>query len=418
MANEQHISWLQEGVEAWNARRARSEFPPDIANADLSGIALPDADLANANLMGANLMGANLMGANLMGADLAGADLADANLIDATFTNATLDDDARSTIQDCARIAANITKPIDSIETFISEINTIRTCASEQSMRLYFRGEPCIYESLEPSVLRKDNLVKYESGMLNALISQHTAELGSLSALEQWSIAQHYALRTRFLDITRSSNVALFFACEDCTDAHNSTSLVPDGRVYVFAVPETLIKQHDSDTVSIISNFLKLPYGDQQAILEEMGGAPAARNRLIQLVRAEKPCFDGNIDKNDLGRLFIVEPRLSFPRIRVQESAYIVSASPDGISGANIEAYQRCTLIVPSACKTRLWTELSDRGFTREKLFPDLQSSAREINENTLTWPLVVGKATRGNPPCGQRGADRGPVGARPCRET
>ena len=290
MADQRHIELLQTGVEAWNTRRMRRWFRPSLSNADFTGRILIDADLAGADLTDATLAGADLTGADLIdanltranftGADLTRADLTNADLANATFTNATFDDYARATIQDCVRIAANITKPIDSIETFISEINTIRTCAPEQPMRLYFRGEPCIYESLEPSVFRKDNLVKHESGMLDALISQHTAELGGLSALEQWSIAQHYALKTRFLDITRGSKVALFFACEDCTDAHNSTSLIPDGRVYVFAVPEALIKQHDSDTVSIISNFFKLPYGDQQAILEETGGDSLADTAL------------------------------------------------------------------------------------------------------------------------------------------
>jgi hypothetical protein len=30
MANQQHIEWLLEGVEAWNARREREDFVPDF----------------------------------------------------------------------------------------------------------------------------------------------------------------------------------------------------------------------------------------------------------------------------------------------------------------------------------------------------------------------------------------------------
>ena len=35
MANEQHIEWLLEGVEAWNARREREDFVPNLAGVNL-----------------------------------------------------------------------------------------------------------------------------------------------------------------------------------------------------------------------------------------------------------------------------------------------------------------------------------------------------------------------------------------------
>lgn len=151
MANPQHIDWLLEGVEAWNARRERNDFVPDFEGADL-GIARPlfrsqilrmqpsgdqspetwsnkirqteangfsELNLSNARLVGAtvtnfhllrasfenapmrladlshsDLSAADLRHADLEGADLTGciflgrADLRNADLRQATFTRA------------------------------------------------------------------------------------------------------------------------------------------------------------------------------------------------------------------------------------------------------------------------------------------------------------------------------------------
>ncbi|MBL3610196.1 pentapeptide repeat-containing protein [Rhodovulum sulfidophilum] len=107
MGNPEHLKWLLEGVEAWNARRKREDFVPDLSEmdiraafektgkleegripllranlreADLGGADLGRADLREANLGGANLRGANLRGTNLRETNLKGANLEGANL--------------------------------------------------------------------------------------------------------------------------------------------------------------------------------------------------------------------------------------------------------------------------------------------------------------------------------------------------
>ena len=142
MANQQHIEWLKEGVEAWNNRRKAAPFKPDLAGisfapsvadmeaavislssipmaelrhlpsppdgwvgAGLHGINLAgaslyrtqfncadltDANLSNANLEHANLNQAFLCRSNMQGARLSGAYLGQANIIDADLTRAEL----------------------------------------------------------------------------------------------------------------------------------------------------------------------------------------------------------------------------------------------------------------------------------------------------------------------------------------
>ena len=68
MANSTHITWLLEGVEAWNERREESPFKPNLSRVNVyeeyktRGILPSDGDvrLNNINLSGAHLFGIDL----------------------------------------------------------------------------------------------------------------------------------------------------------------------------------------------------------------------------------------------------------------------------------------------------------------------------------------------------------------------
>lgn len=121
MANEEHLRFLRQGVDAWNRwRLENTSVVPDLQDANLRGMDLrcvdfkrtwllgadlSEAKLAQANLdrailqfadlvcadLGeASLLGANLRQADFTGADLTGADLSDANARDAVLDKARL----------------------------------------------------------------------------------------------------------------------------------------------------------------------------------------------------------------------------------------------------------------------------------------------------------------------------------------
>ncbi|MCE8417630.1 pentapeptide repeat-containing protein [Rhodovulum sulfidophilum] len=82
MGNPQHLDWLLEGVEAWNARRKREDFVPDLSGMDIRGAFEKAGKLEDGRipLSGINFANADLRGVNLRGADLASADLGKTNL--------------------------------------------------------------------------------------------------------------------------------------------------------------------------------------------------------------------------------------------------------------------------------------------------------------------------------------------------
>ena len=89
MANSDHLAFLDQGVEAWNA--ARRDAPgglPDLEGADLSGRKLAGINFYAASLRGANLHGCDLEGADLSDAWLQGADFSGARLVGARLAGA------------------------------------------------------------------------------------------------------------------------------------------------------------------------------------------------------------------------------------------------------------------------------------------------------------------------------------------
>lgn len=118
MANSEHLSILNRGVEAWNNWRAEDpRIRPDLRdcdlrgrkldgivmrhaslhNADCSGASFAGADFASATMIGINLgraclREANLRNVNLYKAGLSNSDLVESNLVGANLNRATLAD--------------------------------------------------------------------------------------------------------------------------------------------------------------------------------------------------------------------------------------------------------------------------------------------------------------------------------------
>jgi uncharacterized protein YjbI with pentapeptide repeats len=89
MANPEHVTKLQEGVEVWNIwRRLEHQRNIDLRDANLLGAGLAGADLSYAELSGANLTKANLRGANLSHATLHGVNFVEAKLGGAVLIHA------------------------------------------------------------------------------------------------------------------------------------------------------------------------------------------------------------------------------------------------------------------------------------------------------------------------------------------
>ena len=292
------------------------------------------------------------------------------------------------------QIKVTTTRKSKSIECLLKECRDLKKRYAD-NVQFYFRGESCDSWDLRPSIMRRSSLQEKEGEMLNELMSrQPEAFIGLTSAFSQWVLAQHYGLKTRLLDITRNPLVALFNACEENRDK--------DGRLHVFAVPSDLIKSFNSDTVSIIANFAKLRYAEQNLLLgktpedtDEGEGLdlsdehPEVMGRLYHFIRQEKPHFEDRINPGDLFRVFVVEPQQSFERIRAQSGAFMISVFHERFErseilqlNTDITVYDHYVLPVSGkGRKDDIMKDLHLLNITRESLFPGLGEAAKAVTQ-------------------------------------
>ena len=424
MANPEHFKWLTEGVGAWNTRRQRENFQPDLFGVELPRVTLAGVDFSNANLRGSNLKDANLQNANLTNASLSCANLQNANLANTTLVGADL---RHATLIGVNLLNAQpwqaglylpadgemgslpyqdeVTDPSEAYQAAELEINEtkindiaclLRACRAigdkyqyyhtYDAIRLYFRGESRCSWELRPSAMRSE-AGPVEGELLLELMSRRPQDFGGVTAaLAQWVLAQHHGLLTRLLDITRNPLVGLFHACEE----HNSQD--KDGCLHVFAVPKAQIKPFNSDAIGIIANFAKLFEHEQSLLLGWTGHEDNYHEvigRLYHFIREEKPYFKERIDPRDFFRVFVVEPQQTFERLRAQSGAFLLSAFHKRFERNEIlkciremPIYGHFMLKVPHACKKNILDELRLLNITRGTLFPGLDETATEVRRN------------------------------------
>ena len=379
-----------------------------LVHADLTGAQLQGASLLGADLTEAKLKRAYLQDSDLKGTKLADADWVGANLTGSRFWRASMSSVSSEEWELYPH--ASLDEKVETISDVLRQIKALKEHYKSNHLNetpiFYFRGESKDGWYLTPNVMRQseddDNSLRdVEGTMLVDLRSRRAEDFSAAtSALDQMVMAQHYGLPTRLLDVTRNPLVALFHASQKRKECPE-----PNGRLHVFAVPRFLVKPFNSDTISIVSNFANLRRSEQNLVLGKTDEETKcdvdpdydaewdpgslyglAMNRLYQFIRLEKPSFQERMNPKDLLRVFVVEPRQSFERIRAQSGAFLLSALHESFEEEAIREwcddlpiYHHYSLSVPSGCKGAIEEDLATFNITYETMLPGLDQAATSV---------------------------------------
>ena len=367
-------------------------------DASLQDSIMTETECSNAKFKGAGLYKANLCGTAFDDSDLTGVDLEGSRFWTAKLFG------IMQQIQSFLSTGqqAGLQGTVDRVSTLLHKAQQLKQHYVSQQLlepvHFYYRGEASDNWSLTPSVMRTARFRGSEAQMSVEMRSRQPQDFATKTiAIGQMVIARHHELPTRLLDVTSNLLVALFHAATNTEDANN-------GRVHIFVLPQSMVKPFNSDTVSLVANFARLPRGEQNLLLgktkedtkEDVEPSGPSRHgphryrasleHLYQLIREEKPSFAERIDSRDFLRIFVVEPQRSFERLRAQSGAFLLSAFHDRYEEKSIRKWNsdipldhHYVLSVPARAKEGIRNELSMADITRENLFPSLEETARAI---------------------------------------
>ncbi len=273
---------------------------------------------------------------------------------------------------------------INSLNEYIQKILSINNKNNQKGCSVYYRGENRDYleNKCTPGIFRKKRLIINEHNIFKEMIIRNPDDFEKdKSTFDKLSRMQHYGTPTRLLDITSNALLALFFACKK-RDSEK------DGIVYIFNIPNEIIKFYDSDTVSVIANLAKREKFDFPSNLENCKEAFNKHKDiqfLLHNIKDEKPYFKNEIVPKHLYSIVCVKPILNNRRIIRQQGAFLLFGNnkyekykPAKLNDSKISLKK---IEIEKTAKNKILKELEILGISNATAFPDISNVSEYLKE-------------------------------------
>lgn len=272
---------------------------------------------------------------------------------------------------------------VDSVSGLLEIIKKEREqlCASKE---IFFRGQVANFGEIKPSISRFEYLNSEDIIFKEFILRNPNDFQGLKTTFEKLAKMQHYSLPTRLLDISSNPLISLFFAVEE----QNNSDDEKDGLFVIYNIPESHIKYYDSDTVSVVANVARRPV-DKLDIsklshkLSDFNGSTDIQY-LLHEIKEEKPYFKDYIIKEHLQSIWCVKPLLNNRRLIKQDGAFLlfgITGDKSKLADYNPEEFIPNLYVIPSNAKKLIREELEILGITRDKIYPELDTTAQYLKE-------------------------------------
>lgn len=223
-----------------------------------------------------------------------------------------------------------MTKEVSKISELVEFVASIKT-----SNVLVFRGEKKDYgeTALFPFIYRKKYINKEDVIYRESQRFNDENFTRDKTTFDKLSRIQHYSAPTRLIDVSEDLLSAVYFAIAEKDDADRS-----DAIIYILEIDQAKIKYYDSDSVSVISNLVKIPLHNQNEKSKEQIAKDAlccfdnveqfnkakSSGYLLHEIKEEKSYFHPLIIPQHIFSIQFVLPKLTSSRIRSQKGAFLL----------------------------------------------------------------------------------------------
>jgi hypothetical protein len=272
---------------------------------------------------------------------------------------------------------------ISSVNDYLLQCLACKDRFKDKDRVLLFRGQPCEYKTLIPSIYQPNYTIDEEARMFKETVAAFPEEmLAKKTTIEKLIFMRHYELPTRLLDISKNPLVALFFACY----REYKTEPEKDGVVYIFSVPQKEIKFCDSDSVCLVANICKRPEFSIKGV-DHLSRDDFNQEEVIQYLiheaRSDKPELKNLVEPETLKSVICLHPLMNNPRI-IQQAGYffLFGVAGDKKEPAKIkDGWIADRLFIPGDAKKPLLEELDFLNINQAILYPDYKHLANTLQE-------------------------------------